>query len=64
MAILGISETNALMAYRYEVGPCYKWLAKLSNALLNIGHVRLARQEDAGTSNGAIDDLPVCCNLT
>lgn len=66
MAILGCCETNALMAYRYEVGPCdrYEWLAKLSNALLNNSFVRQTRQEAAGTSNAAASNLPVCCNLT
>lgn len=42
MAILGFCETNALMAYRYEVGPCdrYEWLCKLNDALLNNSYVR------------------------
>ncbi len=65
MAILGFCETNALMAYRYEVGPCdrYEWLAQLSHALLNNSHVRRVREDEAGLSNATGNDLPVCCNL-
>ncbi len=36
MAILGFCETNALMAYRFEIGELsrYDWLAKVSEALI------------------------------
>ena len=36
LAVLGMCETNALMAYRQEVGEMsrYEWLAKLSEALI------------------------------
>lgn len=47
LAMIGMCETNALMAYRYEVGPIerYSWLCKLADALI---HNEWARDDEAG----------------
>lgn len=60
-ALLGMCETNAMNAYRMEVGHIerFTWLAKLSDALIYNPEVL---NSDAGIGEAG-DDVPVHSNL-